>query len=65
MDLKRVKIEGLQIFKIDKDVNQKVNVHTPEPIASETQKAHKKIKKGEGNLFFIVSFVYLNGLSLN
>jgi len=53
MNLKRVKIEGLQIFKIDKSVNQKVNLHTPEPIPSETKKARSKIKKGEGNLFFM------------
>tara|TARA_R110000868_G_scaffold386386_4_gene654697 strand:+ start:1200 stop:2279 length:1080 start_codon:yes stop_codon:yes gene_type:complete len=53
MNLKRVKIEGLQIFKIDKKVNQNINLQTPEPKASKTREVRKKIKKGDGNLFFV------------
>ncbi len=53
MNLKKVKIEGLEIFKIDKKVNQDINIQTPEPEASKTKEVRKKIKKGDGNLFLM------------
>ncbi|AIY13876.1 hypothetical protein [Cellulophaga baltica] len=53
MNLKRVNIEGLEIFKIDKKVNQDINIQTPEPEESKTKEVRKKIKTGDGNIFLL------------
>eukprot|EP01093_Parvamoeba_rugata_P017037 TRINITY_DN661_c0_g1_i7.p1 TRINITY_DN661_c0_g1~~TRINITY_DN661_c0_g1_i7.p1 ORF type:complete len:360 (-),score=42.54 TRINITY_DN661_c0_g1_i7:2153-3232(-) len=53
MNLKKVKIEKLQIFRIDYEDNQHTKIKTPEPEPSKTKEARKKIKKGDGHLFLM------------